>query len=152
MKTAGQRCITPALTQWYLCKEKGSCSCTCLLQGPGTEGLQVKCGLSEYKSCHTCTRGSYPHPPTAPRPVVLTSSRMCSTCSSSSSFLSVRVLFFFNNDWPILAASSKSRSFYERQEGEFRLNPVHPGGANRAQCQMGIPRKGRRINSSPSRY
>lgn len=66
MKAAGQRCITPALTQWYLCKEKGGCSCICLLQGPGTEGLQVKSGLSEYKSCHTCTRGSHPHPPRLP--------------------------------------------------------------------------------------
>jgi hypothetical protein len=26
-------------------------------------------------------------------------------------------LFFFNNDWPIRAANSKSRSFYKRQEG-----------------------------------
>lgn len=43
----------------------------------------------------------------------LTSSLMCSTCSSRKSFLSVSDLFFFNSDWPIRAANSKSRSFCE---------------------------------------
>lgn len=41
----------------------------------------------------------------------LTSSLMCSTCSSRNSFLSVSDLFFFKSDWPIRAANSKSRSF-----------------------------------------
>lgn len=53
-------------------------------------------------------------PSPAPEPThtpFLTSSLMCSTCSSSSSFLSVSVLFFFNNDWPMRAANSRSRSF-----------------------------------------
>lgn len=40
-----------------------------------------------------------------------TSSLMCSTCSSSSSFLSLSVLFFFSSDWPMRAANSRSRSF-----------------------------------------
>lgn len=50
---------------------------------------------------------------TAIRHKNLTSSLMCSTCSSRSSFLSVSDLFFFNSDWPIRAANSKSRSFCE---------------------------------------
>ena len=66
----------------------------------------------------------------------LTSSLICSTCSSSSSFLSVSVLFFFNNDWPIRAANSRSRSFCERQKRGQRLRkPMHPAGAHRTPCQ-----------------
>lgn len=66
---------------------------------------------------------------------------MCSTCSSSSSFRSVRVLFFFSNDWPIRAANSKSRSFCEKQKWKQRVkkkkkknkkNPRLPAGTNSA--------------------
>lgn len=48
---------------------------------------------------------------------------MCSTCSSRKSFLSVSDLFFFNSDWPIRAANSKSRSFCEalRIESQFQF-------------------------------
>ena len=44
-----------------------------------------------------------------------TSSRMCSTCSSNRPFRSLRVLFFFSSDWPMRAASSRSRSFCTRR-------------------------------------
>lgn len=107
-------------------------------------------------SWRTGTVADPPHPGTYRRLCcqLLTSSLMCSTCSSSSSFLSVRVLFFFSNDWPIRAANSKSRSFCEKQKREqtFR-KPVLPAGAHRIQCQPRKTRassKNKGITDSPS--
>lgn len=48
-----------------------------------------------------------------------TSSLMCSTCSSSSSFLSLSVLFFFSSDCPMRAANSRSRSFCRHKSCDF---------------------------------
>lgn len=97
--------------------------------------------------------GTPGHPPlgpacASPRPRkplrrLLTSSRMCSTCSSSSSFLSVSVLFFFSNDWPIRAANSKSRSFCGRQSASSQKTQLPEGadGVNGGRGHFGM-RKG----------
>lgn len=48
-----------------------------------------------------------------------TSSLTCSTWSSSSSFLSLSVLFFFSSDCPMRAANSRSRSFCRHKSCDF---------------------------------
>ena len=105
--------------------------------------LCVWAGLFPTGACSNITFFGCPHGTQAPADGCscrgcqrLTSSLMCSTCSSSSSFLSVSVLFFFSNDWPIRAANSRSRSFCERQKWEQKLRkPMHPAGAHRTPCQ-----------------
>ncbi|PWA33712.1 hypothetical protein CCH79_00007435, partial [Gambusia affinis] len=48
---------------------------------------------------------------------------MCSTCSSSSSFLSLRALFFFSSDCPMRAASSRRWEDKWRKSQVQELNP-----------------------------